>query len=467
MQQARAAIFFITEAAKLLIGVDGGLIILRVAIKLAELLVKNGERAGARRQALLLGFDAGDGVGKHANGIFVAALRLVQHGFVVHDFETAGSVLAGFDEIVFGFVELMKLAVNLRHAEINVGVIRHQVGQFLVDGEGVGIFFFGHEGLAETALVAEFGGIKFGGFAIGDFRFRQVVRLRVSVAEKIEHRGRRRARGYFFEQRDGFGGFAFVEEQLGELLDGRLVVGIFLQHAAQDGFGFVVFVAQAIEAREPERGFGVAGIEAVNFGVLLDGASDNFGLAVADAEIAEAAQINAAEQAARLNVVGIALEQCLRFGDGFVSALRFPIHFGEAFADYRRFGIERVGFFVSVDGLRGVFGLAGGFVLLLVDVAHREVVIGVGARGSFGDFRRGRGGLLVGHRGGICPARWRRRAGAGVDVWAKVAAAPMAGREKCEKHSLRVHESPKKKVSHAPVVRSKVKGAVVSSGGHG
>ena len=133
--------------------------------------------------------DAGDRVGEHANGVFIAALGLVQHGFVVHDFQTAGSVLAGLDQIVFGFIELMELAINLRHAQIDVGVIGHQLGQLLIDLQGVSIFFFGHERLAKAALVAQFGRIEFGGFAIGDFGFRQIVRLGVSVARRSSMAG--------------------------------------------------------------------------------------------------------------------------------------------------------------------------------------------------------------------------------------------------------------------------------------
>src|SRR5437868_5055817 len=86
-----------------------------------------------------------------------------------------------------------------------------------------------------------------------------------------------------------------------------------------------------------------------------------------------------AEQATSLCVIGIALEHSLGFGFGFVNTLRFPIHFCQAFADNRRFWIERVSFLVVVDGLGCEFATAGGFVLLLRDVAHGVVEIGVGA----------------------------------------------------------------------------------------
>ena len=91
-----------------------------------------------------IAFYADDGVGEHANGVFVAALRFVQHRFVVHDFYVAGRVLAGFEQVLFGLIELIELAIDLRDGEIVVGIVGHQVDQLLIDGQGVLIFFFGH-----------------------------------------------------------------------------------------------------------------------------------------------------------------------------------------------------------------------------------------------------------------------------------------------------------------------------------
>ena len=100
-----------------------------------------------------------NGIGEDADGVIVAALGLVQHGLVVHDFEAAGSVLASLEEAFFGVIELMHLAVNLRDAEVDVGVIGHQVGDFLIDDERIGEFFLGHQCLSEPTLMAQFGGV--------------------------------------------------------------------------------------------------------------------------------------------------------------------------------------------------------------------------------------------------------------------------------------------------------------------
>ena len=81
-------------------------------------------------------------------------------------------------------------------------------------------------------------------------------------------------------------------------------------------------------------------------------------------------------------IVRVALEKFLSFGYGFVDALRFPVHFREAFADDGRLRIKRIGFFVGVNGLRREFGLIGGLVLLLEEMPHGVVVVGLGARGG-------------------------------------------------------------------------------------
>ena len=114
-------------------------------------------------------------------------------------------------------------------------------------------------------------------------------------------------------------------------------------------------------------------------------------MAVARGDLAQLPQIDSSEKPPRLHVVRVALQDFLRFGNRLVNALSLPVHFRQAFADDLRFRVYGVGFFVGLDGFGGVFGAAGDFVLLLVNVAHREVVIGVGARGIFD----GRIGLRV------------------------------------------------------------------------
>jgi len=187
----RATILFFTQSSQLLIGVNRGLVVLRVAIQLTELLVQNRQRTPAGRQALLLSLDARHCVRQHANGIFVAPLRLVQHRFVVHHFQAARRILPRLHQIVFRFAQLMQFAVNLCHAQIHIRVVRHQLRQFLINLQRLGIFFFRHQRLAQPALVAQFGRIKLGSLAIRDFRLGEIMRLGVGIPQQVEHRGRR------------------------------------------------------------------------------------------------------------------------------------------------------------------------------------------------------------------------------------------------------------------------------------
>jgi hypothetical protein len=184
-------------------------------------------------------------------------LRLVQHGFVVHDFQAAWRVLAGSHKVLFGFIELVQFAVNLGDSQIDVGIVGHQIGKLFVDLQSFGIFFFGKEGLPQAALVAGLGRIEFRCLAVGVFRLGQVMGLGVRIAQKIQQDSRGRVCGDAFEQGHRFGGLTFVHKQLGQLLDGRLVFRIGVEDGFQDLLGLVVFILQAIEARQPEGRFGV------------------------------------------------------------------------------------------------------------------------------------------------------------------------------------------------------------------
>ncbi len=119
-----------------------------------------------------------------------------------------------------------------------------------------------------------------------------------------------------------------------------------------------MLIAQAVQPSEPKRGFGIGGIEAADFLVLFDGTVRHLGLR-GGGQIAQAAQVNAAQQPPRLHVIRVALEKRLGFRNGIVDPLRFPVHLGKPFADIRRRGIERVGLLIGINGLGGVIGLVG------------------------------------------------------------------------------------------------------------
>src|SRR6266852_6632193 len=198
-EEAGAAVFFVAKMAQLVERKNRGLIVLAVFVKLAELLVQNGEGASAGRQHCRLALYARDGVGQNANGVVVAALGLIQHGLVVHNLEIAGGVLPRFEQAFFSAIELVHFAIDLRDAEVDVGIVGHYVSQLLINGQRLGELLFRHQRLTETTLVAELGGIQLRGFAIGLFGLGQIFRLRIGVTEKIEQQRRRGAVGHAFE----------------------------------------------------------------------------------------------------------------------------------------------------------------------------------------------------------------------------------------------------------------------------
>src|SRR5205807_199754 len=133
----------------------------------------------------------------------------------------------------------------------------------------------------------------------------------------------------------------------------------------------------------PQRGFRVGSVEPVDFTELFNGFVRRLGLSAPGVHVTQASQINSSQQPARLHIVGIAPENVFRFALRFPGALRLPIHFREAFANYRGSWVQRISLFVGFDGFRSVVRVARGFILLLVNVAHRVVVIGLGTRGIF------------------------------------------------------------------------------------
>jgi hypothetical protein len=139
----------------------------------------------------------------------------------------------------------------LRDAQIVVGIIGRQVRELLIDSERVREFLLGHQSLAEPAKVAQLRGIQVDGFAVSLFGLGEIFGLCVGVAQQVEKGGGRSTAVHAFEERDSFGRFAFVEKELGELLDRLLVLRVILEDATKNGFGLVVLVAQAVEACEP------------------------------------------------------------------------------------------------------------------------------------------------------------------------------------------------------------------------
>ena len=139
-------------------------------------------------------------------------------------------------------------------------------------------------------------GIQFRCLSVSLFGFREFVRLRIRIPQKVQQHRRWRMRGDSLEQRNGFRSFAFIHQQLRQLLHRRFISRVVLQNASQHLFGFIMLVLQPVEPRQPQSGFRVRGIQPMNLAVLLDGPAHRFRLSVARTDIAQASQINPSQQ---------------------------------------------------------------------------------------------------------------------------------------------------------------------------
>ena len=183
--------------------------------------------------------------------------------------------------------------------------------------------------------------------------------------------------------------FPFVEQKLRQLFDAIFIFRLARQQGAQHGFGLVVVVLQAVEPREPQRGVGIGGIEAQDFGILLGGARQRVLLRRSVTQIAQGADVDARQQAVRAKIFRIPGQHGLRFGHGVANVLGLEIDFGKFVADLLAGRIQRESFLVKIDGFVGVLGLAGDLVALGVVMAHQVVVI------DFGRIGRGGGRALA------------------------------------------------------------------------
>ena len=81
-------------------------------------------------------------------------------------------------------------------------------------------------------------------------------------------------------------------------------------------FCFLQIAVQAVEAAEKQMIVDAIGIDLDDLLVLIDGKLENVVGAVAAGHVAEGTQINAAEQLVCFQILGIALDDVLRFEDG-------------------------------------------------------------------------------------------------------------------------------------------------------
>ena len=110
----------------------------------------------------------------------------------------------------------------------------------------------------------------------------------------------------------------------------------------------------------------------------------------------------------RGEIIRINFQNFLRLRHRVANTLRLRINLGKPLHDHGRSGLKRQCLLIKVDRFGSLFGPACQFVLLLIQVAHREVVVKVcasalvsGIRAGFGSRSGSRCCLSAGSRGGF------------------------------------------------------------------
>ena len=187
--------------------------------------------------------------------------------------------------------------------------------------------------MRELFAVVDVVGLGFRGLAIGLLGVRQIVDLVVSVAQQFPQPGRWRALQNALQRRDRLLRFPFIQQKLRQLLDAILIRRFAREQGSQHGFRLVLLILQAVQAREPQRGIGVRGIQANDFAVLLGGMRERVALPRGVAQIAERAHVDSREQAPRRQIVRVLGQNRLRLDHRVANPLGLVINFGKLVAD--------------------------------------------------------------------------------------------------------------------------------------
>ncbi len=191
-----------------------------------------------------------------------------------------------------------------------------------------------------------------------------------------------------------------IDQKLAELFERRPIIGFMRENLAQHLLRFRVLVLEAIETREPQQGKSVVRLGFQDRLKLINGFRQIFLLHFARAHVAKRADVDAGQQPVRVHIVRINLQRFLRLDHCVANMLRLRVDLGEPLQNHSRVRLDRQRFLVRLDGLRRHVGVGGHLVLLLLKMAHREVVIRVGVGGI---------GRRLGRRGSLSGSLRQRR----------------------------------------------------------
>ena len=201
------------------------------------------------------------------------------------------------------------------------------------------------------------------------------------------------------------GGVPFVGVKNGESGYGFLGTGINLDRGLQLAFGLLQIVIQPVKTAEKQVVVKIVRFDFDDLLVLLNSQLEHIVRAVAAGHVTERTQINAAEKLMRFKIVGIALDDILRFNHGVADAARLYVKFGQAGGQKFRRGVGLDSEAVFFNRLVRQFAAAVGGHFFFVHMREHVVVIGCAVIGfTRGGWRRGRfrvGYLRISSRFGV------------------------------------------------------------------
>ena len=188
--------------------------------------------------------------------------------------------------------------------------------------------------------------------------------------------------------------------------------GIEFDGGLEFAFCLLKIVVQAVEAAEQQVIVDAVGIELRNLLVLVDGQLQNIVGAGTAGHVSEGAQINAAEKLVGFEILGIALDDVLRFLNSVGDAAGLYVELSQGGSQELRRGVGFDGEAVFFGGLGGEVAAAVSRDHLFIHVRHRVMVVSSGlvdfARRRLGRLSVGRGGFRL-RRAGLGGRGYRGR----------------------------------------------------------
>ncbi len=308
--------------------------------------------------------------------------------FVIAGFERGGILLAGLVDGGEGILIFALAALDFSDVDEGLGVFGIGFGKQLELLEGLVELVVGEQGLAQGVEGVGIAGVHIGSALVGGDGVFGLLELVIGGAQGDFHLGAAVADGDGFNHLGGVGYVAALGIETGEVEDHFFRIGLDGLGGLELVFRLFGLVLDGVELAKDHAVIHALGLERNDLLELGDGLVENVaggrGRRDGVGGVAQLAQIDAAEEAMGVDVVGRAFEQAAGGDFGIVEVPGAEVEIGEAIIELRRGGVGVEGVLVLVDGEAGVVVIAGLEGLVFIHVGEGEVIVGHGAIGLLG-----------------------------------------------------------------------------------